>query len=92
MSDAADALNSRQQWVDSDTAQLDTIRKRVCSSCVQPPFIKLGTWGAGVSLHRCPMCGASVTMGAIVVDPLAQQRKPKPPRVHAKRKQEDTKP
>jgi ribosomal protein L37AE/L43A len=84
MSDAADALNSRQQWVDSYTAQLDTIRKRVCLSCVQPPFIKLGTWGMS-DMWRCQSCGASVRMGAIVVDPMSQRKKPAPPREHGKR-------
>lgn len=85
MSDAADAINSRQQWVDSDTAALDNVRKRVCSSCVRPPFIKLGSWGAGVSLHRCPLCGASVCMGAIVVDPTIA-RKPEPLRKRSRTK------
>jgi hypothetical protein len=84
MSDAADSLTARQQWVDSDTRALDTIRKRVCLTCVHPPFIKLGTWGMS-DMRRCQSCGASVRMGAIVVDPMSQRKKPAPPREHGKR-------
>jgi hypothetical protein len=77
MSDEADIINSRQQWVDSDTRGLDGIRKRVCFACVQPPLIKLGTWVSGVAQTPCQSCGTTVTTGAIVVDPALQARQPK---------------